>query len=434
MVMRRKFNKFVQVLFALIVFVAVLVPLKVWAEESEETPPKEWMDFLSDLKKDMISRGISEKTIEKAYGNRTYYHKKPEVKALEQMQAEFILTSTDYINRIVTKSRVNEARQKYKELQKKYGKIEEEYGVPLSYLTAFWAVETNFGQNKGKHHLIDSLTNLSYNGRRAQFFKNELYHVLKIMDKFDLSHEKIKGSWAGAMGHFQFMPSTYNAYAKDYDGDGVADVWDEFSDALASAANYLSDLKWKKDEPWGEAVMLPWNFDYHQTGRNIKKTVKEWKKIGVTKPNGKPLDVDDNLKASIIMPDGYKGPTYIVFSNFNRIMIWNRSDNYALAVGILADYISSKKSYQPVSCNQRYALTNKDIASVQKFSNKFFKTNLKIDGKLGPKTKEAIKKIQKKAKMPEDGVPSYRLLQQIKNYNPKTGFYPPLPDKKKTLK
>lgn len=405
-----------------------------FAEDQMVNPPKEWMDFLDSLKKDMISKGISEKTIEKAYGNRTYYHKKPEVKQLEKMQAEFLLTSTDYINKIVTKSRVEEARKKYKELKKKYQNIEDEYGVPLTYLTAFWAVETNFGQNKGQHHLIDSLTNLSYKGRRARFFKRELYHVLKIMDRFDLSHEKMKGSWAGAMGHFQFMPSTYDAYAKDYDGDGVADIWDGFSDALASAANYLSDLKWKKDEPWGEAVILPWNFDYHLVGRDIKKTVKEWQKIGVTKLNGQPLDADLNLKASVILPDGYKEPTYLVFPNFNRIMIWNKSDSYALAVGILSDYISSDKTYHPISKENRYALTNKDIIAVQKFSNKVLKTNLNVDGKLGPKTKEAVKKLQKKAKLPEDGIPSYRLLKQIETYDAELGFHPPVPQKKKNLK
>lgn len=430
--MMKKLQNYIRILCAFgILLSGFFASSLAYSKEAEPIAPKEWMDFLKALQKEMLVKGISKKTIDKAYGDRTYYHEKPEVKILEKTQAELILTSTDYINKLVTKSRVKEARKQYQKLQKKYKGIEKDYGVPLSYLTAFWAIETNFGQNKGKHHLIDSLTNLSYRGRRASFFKNELYHVLKIMDRFELSREKIKGSWAGAMGHFQFMPSTYNAYARDYDGDGVADIWDDFGDALASAANYLSDLKWKKDEAWGEAVQLPWNFDYHLAGRQNKKTVAEWKKIGVTKLNGKPLDFDSSLKASIILPDGYQGPIYLVLGNFNRIMIWNRSDSYALAIGILADYIASDQDYHPISKQNRYGLTNQDIAKVQRFSNKVLKTNLKVDGKLGPKTKEVVKKLQKKAKLPEDGVPNYRLLRQIETYQERNGFYPPVPLKKK---
>ena len=189
-----------------------------------EKAPKEWLVWLDILKKEMISKGINEKTIQKAYKDQTYYHQKPEVVQKDKEQTEFILTSRDYVNKLVNEKRVGIARKHYKKLQKKYQKIEEQYGVPLNYLTAFWAIETNFGQNKGKYHIIDGLTNLSYKNRRSKFFKNELYNVLKIMEKFELENDKMMGSWAGAMGHFQFMPSTYNAYAIDYDNDGVIDT------------------------------------------------------------------------------------------------------------------------------------------------------------------------------------------------------------------
>ncbi len=393
---------------------------------AKTTPPKEWMSFLDGLKKEMLAKGISEKTIKKAYGNKTYYHPKPKVVAQDKKQAEFVMTSRDYVNKLVSEGRVETARKHFKKLHKKYQKIEEEYKVPLNYLTAFWAIETNFGQNKGKYHLIDGLTNLSYKNRRSDFFKNELYHVLKIMDKYDLENEKMLGSWAGAMGHFQFMPSTYNAYAIDYDGDGVVDIWDSFDDSIASAANYLHDLGWKVDEPWGKAVRLPWNFDYTLTGYKVRKTVEEWSKLGVVDDKGNPLALKPYLQASVIIPDGRKGQPYLILGNFRRIMIWNRSENYALAVGLLADYVASNKKYQALSAKNQYALTNEDILKVQRFINKTFHQQLKEDGKLGPKTKDAVKKLQAKAKMHPDGYPDYQLLQKIKNYDPKKGLAPPV--------
>lgn len=410
---------------------AVFAGSALCATQKDIQPPKEWLTFIDNLKKEMLAKGISQKTIDKAYGKNNYYHPKPEVVAQDKKQAEFILTSRDYVNKLVNENRVSKARKEYKSLKKKYSNLEDTYQVPLNYLTAFWAIETNFGQNKGKYHLIDGLTNLSYRNRRSKFFKNELYNVLKIMDKFDLQNDKMLGSWAGAMGHFQFMPSTYNAYAIDYDGDGVIDIWDSFDDSIASAANYLHDLGFKKDEPWGQAVTLPWNFDYTLTGYKTRKTVKEWKELGVKDVSEKALDLSPDLQASIIIPDGRKGQPYLILGNFRRIMIWNRSENYALAVGMLADYTASNKKYQPISSKNHYALTDEDILKVQKFINKTLHLQLKEDGKLGPKTKEAVKKLQAKARMHQDGYPDYTLLQKIDRYDPKIGFSAPLQPKKK---
>lgn len=394
--------------------------------KADEIAPKEWLSWLDNLKKEMISKGISEKTIQKAYKDNTYYHKKPEVVQKDKEQTEFVLTSRDYVNKLVNEKKVDIARKHYKKLQKKYQKIEEQYGVPLNYLTAFWAIETNFGQNKGKYHIIDGLTNLSYKNRRSKFFKNELYNVLKIMEKFELENDKMMGSWAGAMGHFQFMPSTYNVYAVDYDNDGIIDIWDSFDDAVASAANYLSHLGWKKDEPWGMKISLPWNFDYTQIGYKKVKTLEDWAKIGIRKTDGKKIDLSSDLKASIILPDGKKGNAYIILSNFKRIMMWNRSENYALAVARLADYIKNSQKYTPISSDRQYLLTNKDVKKVQRFANKLLRTKLKVDGILGPKTRDAVKILQKKAKMQQDGYPDYQLLLKIDNYNPKMGFMVPV--------
>lgn len=408
-------------IFAIVFFISFS-----YSVSAQETAPKEWLIWLDNLKKEMLSKGISSETIDNAYGDNVFYHKKPEVIEKDNMQTEFILTSSDYVNRLVNAKRVKIARNHYKNLKKKYKAIENKYGVPLNYLTAFWAIETNFGQNKGKYHLIDGLTNLSYKNRRSKFFKNELYNVLKIMEKFDLKNEKLMGSWAGAMGHFQFMPSTYNAYAIDYDNDGIIDIWDSFDDAIASASNYLSSLGWKKDEPWGMEVSLPWNFDYKLTGYKIVKPLKEWEKIGVTSIDGKKINLNPQLKASVIIPDGKKGNAYIIFSNFKRIMIWNRSENYALAVSKLADYIANSDKCLPIKSDKRYTLTNVEVKKVQEFANKILHIKLKEDGILGPKTRNAVKILQKKAKMAQDGYPDYQLLLKIERYNPKLGFMIPV--------
>ena len=406
---------------------AFFIMLFSFSVSAQETAPKEWLTWLDNLKNEMISRGINPKTIEKAYGDNTYYHEKPEVVEKDKKQTEFVLTSDAYVNKLVHDKRINTARKHYKKLNKKYKSIEDKYEVPLNYLIAFWAIETNFGQNKGKHHLIDGLTNLSYKNRRSKFFKNELFNVLKIMEKFDLENEKMMGSWAGAMGHFQFMPSTYNAYAIDYDNDGVIDIWDSFDDAIGSAANYLNSLGWKKDEPWGMQVTLPWNFDYNLAGYNVVKTLSEWEKIGVKPLNQNEITVNKEIKASVVIPDGKKGQAYMVFPNFKRIMIWNRSENYALAVSKLADYVqNSGKKYAPIKSDNRYSLTNDDVKKVQEFANKVLKTNLKEDGILGVKTRKAVKMLQKKAKMTQDGYPDYQLLLKIERYNPKIGFAVPV--------
>ncbi len=424
-------------IFYIFVLLGALINTPACAATPQNTdePPAEWNKFIQNLQREMLAKGISQKTLDKAYKGKNYYHKAPDVVKQDKKQAEFVLTTCTYVNRLVNKQRVQEGRKHYKDIKKKYAKMEEEYNVPFNYIVAFWGVETNFGQNKGKHNLIDSLTNLSYKNRRSEFFKSELYNVLKIMDKTNLSEDKMMGSWAGAMGHFQFMPSTYNNYAVDYDGDKVPDIWNSFPDAMASAENYLTKLGWKHDEPWGMRIQLPWDFDLKDTGRKNTKKISEWKKLGVTTYAGSKLPYDDDMKAAIILPDGRKGPAYMVFSNFNRVMIWNRSDNYAIAVVTLADYIADdNKKWTPLTAEQQYTMNSDEILQIQKFYNKIASKKIKEDGRLGPQTRECVKFLQHKARLPEDGYPDYRLLNKIQNYDAGHGFKVPVPTKKSRTK
>lgn len=395
-----------------------------------ESAPDSWLQFLAQTKEEMLERGIHEEVWEKTYGKNTYYHPKPEVLQKDKKQAEFVLSSEDYLERLLNAKRVAKTRHQYTEMKKKYADIEKKYQVPLSYLVAFWAVETDFGQNKGQYLLADSLLNLAADHRRSKFFKNELYHFLKIVQDHHLDPQNLYGSWAGAMGHFQFMPSTYEAYAVDWDRDGFADIWNSVPDAVASAANYLHQLGLKPDEPWGTEVVLPWNFDFDEVGLSESNTIKQWQKKDLRLVDGKKLQFDKALKASVIVPDGRRGRSYLVFRNFRKIMIWNRSQNYALAVGMLSDVATNHKPFNFAASLHQFKPTSEEVAFIQRFANQILKTKLKVDGKLGVNTKAAIKKLQTTAGLPADGYPDYRFISKLKNYDPAQGFEVPLPPRK----
>ncbi len=391
--------------------------------------PKEYLSWLEELKEDMLKRGISQETINTVYVQ-DFYQPDSDVVKQDRKQPEFTLTSTDYLNRLVNKKRVENGHQKYKELKSVLQPVEEKYGVPSEYILAFWGLETNYGTGFGNYNTIAALTALSYDKRRPQFFRNELYQALKIVDTWKIDYTKMQGSWAGAMGHFQFMPSTFNAYAVDFNQDGQIDIWHSFEDASASAANYLSSIGWNKDVPWGMEVSLPWNFDFSQAGRSNKKTVAEWRKQGVKTRSGKKIKVKDNEKAAIILPEGNKGRAYMVFSNFDKIMNWNRSENYALAVGMLADYIGNNNQWKQRKADSALRLRTDDIKTIQSFINKLGWSKLDEDGQLGSKTRDAVKKMQKEALLPQDGYPDHKLLEKIRNYNPEIGFAVPVPERK----
>lgn len=390
-----------------------------------------WLLYLDALKAQMLERGIDQDVWQKVYGQNTYYHaKEANVLKKSKKQTEFVLNSEEYLKRLLTPNRVEKTRKKYAEMKQKYADIEKKYKVPLSFLVAFWSVETNFGENKGKFLLADSLTNLSADSHRSLFFKNELYYFLKIVQDHHLDPQKLYGSWAGAMGHFQFMPSTYMAYAVDWDGDGFADIWNSEPDAIASAANYLHQIGFKFDKPWGAVVSLPWDFNYHLTGLNHTETVKQWKKQDVCLKNGAKLPFEETLQGSVIVPDSYRGQSYLVFSNFKKIMIWNRAQNYALAVSLLSDTVKSDKPFHFEQAEDQFKPTTKDIEFVQNFANRFLKTDLKVDGKLGAKTRKAIQKLQKQMHLPADGYPYYRFIQKLKSHDLEKGFHLPKPRRK----
>lgn len=293
--------------------------------------------WLSGLKSDAAKEGISSATIDAAL---TGIKPIPRVIELDRKQPEGKFTFTQYRQRVISQARIDQGRRLYKQHRVELKKAAEKYGVPAQYIVALWGVETSYGNNTGGFGVLPALATLAHDGRRSSFFRKELINALKIIDDGHISAKKMKGSWAGAMGQNQFMPSSFHAYAVDGNGDGKRDIWTSLPDVFASTANYLSKSGWKEDQRWGRRVSVPKGFPKSLTGRKVKKTLSEWKGMGVTLPGGGALPSSPNLKASLIAPDGLSGPTFLAYENFNVIMKWNKSTYFATSVGLLADAIA----------------------------------------------------------------------------------------------
>ena len=323
------------------VFVLVCAGLLL-ALPAQAAEQKDLTAWLKELRSEALAKGIHAETFDQAF---TGFKPIPRIIELDRRQPEFTMTFPKYLNRVVPKSRVLRGRAKYKENKKLIDKIGKKYGVQPRFIMAFWGVETGFGRHFGGFSVVHSLATLAFDGRRSKFFRGELHRALRILNKGHISHAQMKGSWAGAMGNFQFMPSSFETFAVDYDGDGKRDIWNNKGDAFASAANYLSRSGWRQDQTWGRAVKLPKDFDSFLIGLKVKKKISEWQKLGVRRPDGKNLPTRD-LTASLVIARNKKtekmGRAFMVYNNYRVTLKWNRSTFFAVAVGTLAERIGAK--------------------------------------------------------------------------------------------
>lgn len=292
--------------------------------------------WLQQMRIDARNQGISQKTIDAAL---TGIQPKQRVIELDRKQPEWKKTFAQYKEMIVNETRVKKGRRLIKEHWSTLDAVEKQYGVPKQYIVALWGIETNFGSNTGGFKVVPALATLAWEGRRAKFFRKELINALKIIDAGHISAANMKGSWAGAMGQNQFMPSSFNAYAVDGNGDGRRDIWGTKKDVFASTANYLKQNGWIAGQRWGRRATLPQGFSKDLVGPKIKKPISYWAQLGVRKYGGGVLP-QDNLQASIVAPDGVGGEAYIVYNNYQVIMDWNRSTYFATSVGLLADRLA----------------------------------------------------------------------------------------------
>ncbi|NOY71615.1 MAG: lytic murein transglycosylase [Gammaproteobacteria bacterium] len=315
-------------------FLVVSVTLTHYAAADSHDSYSAW---LVEFKKEAMEKGISEKILEKAFQG-----VKPQrrVVTLDRSQPETVQTLQDYISKRVTPYGIEVGRKKFTENNALLKKIESRFAVQGRFIVAFWGIETGYGRYTGGHNVIAAITTLAFDKRRASFFRQQLLDALFILEEGHITVEKMTGSWAGAMGQTQFMPSTFRAYAVDGDDDGKIDIWESKADAFASAANYLSRIGWNDDQTWGREVQLPKKFDSRLIKQKVKKKLSEWQALGVRKVNGGNLPAR-NLEANLIQPDGPGGRAFVTYpANYNAILNWNRSHKFAISVGTLADAVA----------------------------------------------------------------------------------------------
>ncbi len=374
----------------------------------QQQPFAEW---LQELRAEALALGIRESILDMALA--TVEEPIPRVVELDRSQPEFVQTFSNYLNNRLSQARINRGRALLQEHEELFSRIYEQYGVQPHYLVSFWALETNFGDFTGGFSVINALATLAYDPRRSGFFRNELLTALKILDEGHITVDAMTGSWAGAMGQCQFMPSTFDRYAIDGDGDGRIDIWNSLPDIFASAANFLSESGWQPDERWGREVVLPPGFDFTQTGTNVRKTVTEWNRLGVMRADGSPLG-NASIQGSIILPAGAQGPAFIAYNNFRTTMVWNRSTFYAISVGHLADLFVGGDPIQHWPETDERALSRDEVIELQELLGILGYDVGDADGILGSRTRTAVRDFQESSGMPTDGYASYELLTTLR--------------------
>ena len=364
-------------------------------------------DFLNQVRKTATEQGVSKATIDKAFFGLT-----PNLDILksDSAQAEFNQNFWHYVNKRVSQVRLNNGNDTLKQNASLLNKTSQKYGVPAYVLVAFLGLESNYGNYMGNENLVRSLATLAYDPRRSGFFTKELIALLKLIDKNTIPLDA-KGSWAGAMGAVQFMPTNVIAYGVDANNDGKVNLWNDKEDIYASAANFLKKLGWEKGEKWGREAIIPKNFDYRLTGLEIKKTVNEWAALGVLRGNGSRLP-KSNFKSSLIVPMGHRGPAFLVYRNFDTILGWNRSILYALSVAYLSDRLNGNGKLTAKSIDEPL-LSKEDILQIQNTLNLLGYDTGTPDGMAGPKTRRATRMFQSDIGLIADGYVGYELFQQL---------------------
>ncbi|MBC8337558.1 MAG: lytic murein transglycosylase [Rhodospirillales bacterium] len=396
-----------RLLYSAAVFCLFAVFTHVPATAAEPAEP--FSGWLEKLRLEAVGQGISPEFLDLAL---TGLKPIKRVVELDRRQPEFTLTFWRYLNNAINDKRIRRGQEMLARHGKLLKKIEGKYGVPPRFIAAFWGLETNYGQYTGVFPVIGAVATLAHDGRRGSFFRSQLMAALKIMSRGDVNH-RVKGSWAGAMGNFQFIPTTYKDFAVDGDGDGKRDMWNSYPDMFASAANYLSRSGWRRGWTWGREVRLPKGFKLELTGLGVRKPLSSWRALGVQRMDGKSLP-DLAEEASIVLPAGYNGPAFLVYKNFRTILTWNRSILYAVAVGHLADRLVGAPPFKSKRPSVEVPLSRNDIKDMQRLlTARGFDTG-GSDGVAGPQTRSAIRAYQKKSLLPADGYPNMGLLERLR--------------------
>lgn len=370
-------------------------------------------DFIASVWKDAEAAGVRRVTFDRAFAANAVSD--PSIEPLNASQPEFDRTIGDYVTMIVNADRIAVGRARLEQHAFILDAIERRYGVDRHILLAIWGIETNFGLAKGDRSVIRSLATLaSVDARRSAFWRTELTAALRILDQDSIAPERLVGSWAGAMGHTQFMPSTYLKHAVDFDGDGTRDIWSSVPDALASTARYLQASGWVALRPWGREVVLPANFDFSLATPSAGRSIAAWRILGL-RAQGGIMPADDSGAWQVVVPAGAGGPALLVSQNFDALLSYNRAYSYAVAVGVLADKIAGIGGVQAAWPAGDVAMSRDQRVELQEILVSQGYDTGGVDGILGTKTRDAIRVFQKSKGMAADGHPSIVLLNRLRS-------------------
>lgn len=339
----------------------------------------------------------------------------PDMSVIESLnyQPEFRTPIWDYLAGLVDNERVEDGRKMLLQWHDTLQRVEAKYGVDPETVVAVWGVESNFGKNFGSRPLLTSLATLSCFDRRQSYFRGEFFSALQILQRGDVAPEKLVGSWAGAFGHTQFMPSTYMRIAVDFDGDGKRDLVDSVPDALASTANYLVKSGWQRGRPWGAEVSVPATFDAAKAGRRNKRSIAEWQKLDVKQPDGTPLPAS-NDPAGLLLPAGVGGPAFLTFKNFDAIYSYNAAESYALAIAHLADRLRGGKPFATPWPTDDPGLSRAERREVQTLLIQRGYDIGAVDGVIGSASRKAIQEVQPALGLAPDGRAGRKLLDALR--------------------
>lgn len=371
--------------------------------------------WVAGARAEATTRGIGAATVQAAF---TGIEPIPRVVELDRRQPEFSQTFSRYLTNAVTDRRIGDGRAQIAQHAALLSGLEQDYGVPARFLVAFWGLETNYGRVKGDYPVIAALATLAFDGRRSTFFREEMFNALRIADAGHIALADMRGSWAGAMGHTQFMPSTFLRHAVDRDGDRHINIWGSVPDALGSAANYLHSLGWDGGRTWGREVKMPAGFDVGMSSLDVdaKENIlplSEWSILGIHRTDGGRLPNLD-IAASLVLPQGAKGPAFLVYENYRAILKWNRSAFYAIAVGHLADRLTGAGGLS-VPVDQAPPLRREEVMALQEglIAQRFLEGT--ADGIMGSGTRQAVRRFQKARGLPPDGYADRTLIAAVTN-------------------
>lgn len=378
------------------------------------TPNNNFQSCLANLRSQAIAAGVSGTTYDRYTQNLT-----PDYSVIDKLnyQPEFSTPIWDYLSGLVDEERVELGKQKLAQYRDVLNRASQTYGVPPETIVAVWGVESNFGDISGKYPLLQALGTLSCEGRRQSYFRTEFFATMRILQRGDLTEDQLKGSWAGAFGHTQFMPSTYERLAVDFDGDGRRDLVSSTVDALASTANFLNKAGWQAGMPWGFEVKVPQGMSIDGEGRRSKKALSSWSARGVTRIDGSPLvqgALSSGTSAGLMAPAGVNGPVFLVFKNFDAIYSYNAAESYGLAIAHLSDRLKGARPFATSWPTDDPGTSRAERREIQQFLiNRGYDIGA-VDGLIGDKTRVAIRQEQTRLGLNPTGRAGQQILRSFR--------------------